>query len=196
MKLLRKEKQESYENAKFYYICTEKFEDKYAKDKKYCKVRYHCHYASKYKGAAYSICNLKYSIPKETVIILHNGSNYVCHFITKELEQKFKGQFSCLGENTEIYINFSVQIGKEVKIIGKNGEEIKKAISCRLQFIDSARFMASSLSNPVNKLAHGIQKIKCKFQLDNEKCETCRIKYKDRECYLEYTNVKDDLIEY
>ena len=26
--------------------------------------------------------------------------------------------------------------------------------------------------------------------------ETCRIKYKDCECCLEYTSVKDDLIEY
>ena len=27
-------------------------------------------------------------------------------------------------------------------------------------------------------------------------CETCNIKYKDYECCFEYTNVKDDLIEY
>ena len=44
MKLLTKEQQESYENANIYYICKEKFEDKYLKDKKYCKVRDHCHY--------------------------------------------------------------------------------------------------------------------------------------------------------
>ena len=29
MKLLTKEQQESYENAKIYYICQEKFENKY-----------------------------------------------------------------------------------------------------------------------------------------------------------------------
>ena len=34
MKLLTKEQQESYENAKIYYICQEKFENKYQKDKK------------------------------------------------------------------------------------------------------------------------------------------------------------------
>ena len=28
----------------------------------------------------------------------------------------------------------------------------------------------------------------------NRKCETCGIKYKDRECCLGYANVKDDLI--
>ena len=33
MKLLTKEQQESYENAKICYICKEKFENKYLKDK-------------------------------------------------------------------------------------------------------------------------------------------------------------------
>ena len=37
--------------------------------------------------------------------------------------------------------------------IDKNGEEITKAVSDRLQFIDSARLIASSLSNLVNNLA-------------------------------------------
>ena len=44
MELLTKEQQESYKNAKITYICTEKFENKYLKDKKYYKVRDHCHY--------------------------------------------------------------------------------------------------------------------------------------------------------
>ena len=35
MKLLPKEQQESYENAKICYICKEKFENKYLKDKKH-----------------------------------------------------------------------------------------------------------------------------------------------------------------
>ena len=39
MKLLTKEQQESYENAKICYICKEKFENKCEKDKKYRKVR-------------------------------------------------------------------------------------------------------------------------------------------------------------
>ena len=65
MKLLKKEQQKSYENAKICYICQENFENKYLKDKKYSKVRDHCHYAGEYRGAANSICNLKYSVPKK-----------------------------------------------------------------------------------------------------------------------------------
>ena len=43
MKLLTKEQQESYENAKVCCICKEKFENKYLQDIKYCKVGDHCH---------------------------------------------------------------------------------------------------------------------------------------------------------
>ena len=45
------------------------FENKYFKDKKYCKVRDHCHYTGEYRGAAHSICNLKYSVPKKIPVV-------------------------------------------------------------------------------------------------------------------------------
>ena len=44
MKLLTKEQQESYENAKICYICKEKFENKYLRVKKNCKTRDRYHY--------------------------------------------------------------------------------------------------------------------------------------------------------
>ena len=56
--------------------------------------------------------------------------------------------------------------------------------------------MASSLSSLVINLSDGINRIKCKFEEDDKKCETCRIKYKYCAYFLEYTNFKDDLIEY
>ena len=83
MKFLTKEQQESYENAKICYICKEKLENKYLKDKKYRKVRDNCHYTGEYRRAAHSICNLKYSVPKKIPIVFHNGSNYDYHFIIK-----------------------------------------------------------------------------------------------------------------
>ena len=72
----------------------------------------------------------------------------------------------------------------------------KKNISYTLQFIDSAKFVASSLSNLVNNLSEGNQRIKCKYRYDDKKCETCGIKCKYYNYVLEYTNFKDDLIEY
>ena len=69
---------------------------------------------------------------------------------------------------------------KEVKKIDKNGKETTKTISYRLQFIDRARSMVSSLSDIVNNFAEGIHKIKCKGGHDNKKCKTYQIKYKDR----------------
>ena len=69
MKLLTKEQQESYENVKICYICKtkkKKIENKYLKNKKYLRVRNHCHYTGKYKGAVHSICNLKHSVPKSS----------------------------------------------------------------------------------------------------------------------------------
>ena len=78
--------QESYQNAKICYICKEKFENKYLKDKKYRKVNDHCHYAGEYRGAAH----LKYSVPKKIPIVFHNRSNYGYHFIIKELEEELR----------------------------------------------------------------------------------------------------------
>ena len=121
-KLLTKQQQKSYENAKICYICKEKFENKYLKDKKYCKVRDHCHYTGEYRGGVHSICNLKYSVPKKISIVFLN----VYYFIIKELARKFKKRFTCLGENAEKYLTFTVSMEKEVTRIDKNGEEITK----------------------------------------------------------------------
>ena len=51
-----------------------------------------------------------------------------------------------------------------------------------------------NFTNLVDKFAEGIYEIKCKNKHDNKKCEACGIKYKDCNCFLGYTNVKDNLI--
>ena len=78
----------------------------------------------------------------------------------------------------------------------KNREKITKNISNILHFIDSRRFMASSLSNLANNLSDGIHRVKCKYGHDDKNCETCGIKYRYCSYFIEYTNFKDDLIEY
>ena len=67
----------------------------------------------------------------------------------------------CLGENTEKHITFSVPIKKQVD----NG----KKITHKLKFIDSFRFMSTTLSSLVDNLSDGIYNaecIDCKSSLD------------------------------
>ena len=101
-----------------------------------------------------------YKLPKEIPVAFHNGSTYDYHFIIKELFKEFKGSFECLGKNTEKYITFSVPIKK--KIENKDLE-----ITYKIKFIDSYRFISSSLSKLADNLSEGIHNNKC---LD---CNSC-----------------------
>ena len=153
---LTDKKTESYKKQNVCHICKKKFSiDKNDENtfKIYHKVRDHCHYPGKFRGAAHSICDLKYKTPKEIPAVFHNGSTYDYHFIIKQLAEEFKGQFECLGENSEKYITFSVPIKKELD----NG----KTITYKLKFIDSFRFTATSLSNLIDNLSE-IYKKECK----------------------------------
>ena len=78
-----------------------------------CKVRYHCHFTGKYRGAAHSSRNLQYKVPRVIPVVFHNGSACDNHFIIRQLAKDFNGYFSCIGENTEKYISFSITIIKE-----------------------------------------------------------------------------------
>ena len=157
---LTKEEEENYNNQKVCYICKKEFntsdttESSSFERKKHYKVRDHCHYTGKYRGSAHNICNLRYKIPKEIPIIFHNGSTYDYHFIIKELVKEFEGNFECLGENTEKYITFSVPIKKRI-------ENKDMEITYKIKFIDSFRFMATSLSKLVDNLTEGIHSDKC-----------------------------------
>ena len=97
-------------------ICEKEFctdEENKKEFKKMQKVRDHCHYTGKYRGAAHSNCNLKYKTTKKIPVVFHNGSTYDYHFIIKQLAREFKYYLECLGENTEKYITFSVPIKKQ-----------------------------------------------------------------------------------
>ena len=151
----------SYEKQKVCYICKKEFStDENDKNafKLYHKVRDHCHYNGKFRGAAHSICNLRYTTPKEIPVVFHNGSTYDYHFIINKLAKEFYGQLECLGENTEKYITFSVPISKELD----NG----KTITYRLKFIDSFRFILTSLSSLIDNLSEKPHSDKCKSELD------------------------------
>ena len=78
------------------YICKKRFSTD-DDNKKYLKVRDHCHYTGKYRGAAHDICNLRYKTPKGIPVVFYNASPYDYEFIIKELAKEFEGQFECLG---------------------------------------------------------------------------------------------------
>ena len=153
------------------YICKKEF------DEKNYKVRDHCHYTGKYRGAAHNMCNLRYKIPKEIPVVFHNGSTYHYHFIIKKLVKEFDGNFECLGENTKKSITFSVSIKKKIK-----NKDIE--ITYKIKFIDSYRFMAMSLSKLVDNLSEGIHNNKC------ADCKSCLdyIKTKNEKLILKCFN--------
>ena len=59
----------------------------------------------------------KTQTPKKILLVFHNGSTYDYNFIINQLAKEFDGQFECLEENTEKYVNFSVKIKKKLKIV-------------------------------------------------------------------------------
>ena len=168
-----------HNKQKICYICKKEFD---TDDKKHYKVKDHCHYTGKYRGAAHNICNLRYKIPKEMPIVFHNDSSYNYHFIIKELVKEFEGNVECLGENTEKYITFSAPLKKKI-----NNKTLE--ITYKIKSIDSYRFMSTSLSKLVDNLSerlHDNKCINCKSCLDymrtkNEKlifkCFNCKKKY-------------------
>ena len=108
---LTNEENNCYTEQEIYYIFEEKFcADK--DDKSYInrkKVKDHCHYTGKFRGSAHSIFNLKYKVPKEIPIIIHNAT-YHTHFMLNEIAIEFKGELNCIGDNMVKYITFSVPI--------------------------------------------------------------------------------------
>ena len=81
---LTKKELKPYQEAKICYICGNAILEKFTKDKNYRKVRDHCHYTGKYRGAADSICNLKFNVSNEIPVVFHRVSNYDYYFINKE----------------------------------------------------------------------------------------------------------------
>ena len=59
----------------------------------------------------------KIQTAKKILLVFHNGSTYDYNFIINQLAKEFDGQFECLEENTEKYVNFSVKIKKKLKIV-------------------------------------------------------------------------------
>ena len=157
--------------------------------KKYHKVKDHCHYTGKHRGAVHDICNVRYKIPKGIPVVFHNGSTYDSHFIIKELAEEFEGEFEYLGENTEKYITFLVSIKKKITKTDKDGNDKITKILYKTKFIDSFRFMSSSLSNLVDNLyerLHSDTRTDFKFYLDYMTTKDEQLIFRCFECKNNY----------
>ena len=192
---LTHEEEEAHRNARACHICKNTFKRNPEKRGEW-KVKDHCHYTGQYRGAAHSKCNLAYKLPKYIPVIFHNLIGYDAHLIICELGEQFSTDvIGVIAENKEKYITFNAPI--EVPIKDKNGniitKKIKKAYKdkktgkyipegteipkmkrSKLRFIDSCRFMSSSLDSLVSNLV-GVNDLKCNI------CKNpCKMSYIDK----------------
>ncbi|KAL0809898.1 hypothetical protein ABMA28_002311 [Loxostege sticticalis] len=140
------EDQKNFERADNCYLCSHLLIDD--------KVRDHCHFTGKYRGAAHSSCNLKFRIPKFIPVFFHNLSGYDCHLFIRELSS-FPGEIKVIPKNKENYISFT----KFIQISSTNFFAVR--------FVDSFKFLGTSLE----QLAKNLQQkdyINLRAYCDNE----------------------------
>ena len=131
--IMTKEDKENFIKAQKCHICKKPLD-------KEDKVKDHCHLTGKFHGAAHNKCNLKYKNPMFIPVIFHNLSGYDSHLFIKNLAAT-EGEISGIPNNEEKYISFN-----KVIVVDTFKEESKdKEVKRSLRFIDSFRFMASSL---------------------------------------------------
>ena len=112
------------------------------------RVRDHCHFTGRYRGAAHNRCNLKYSKPNNISVFFHNLTGYDSHLFIKKLNVT-KGNIDCIPNNEENYISFSKNI-KIGEYKNKKGETKDK--NFKIIFKDSMKFLNSSVAALVDNL--------------------------------------------
>ena len=139
--IITAEEEEQFKQASNCWICGKllNIED---------RVRDHCHFTGRYRGAAHNICNLKYSKPNNISVFFHNLTGYDSHLFIKKLNVT-AGAIDCIPNNEENYISFSKTI-KTGEYTNKKGETKNKYF--KIIFKDSLKFMASSVEALVNNL--------------------------------------------
>ena len=133
---LTRAEQKSFEEATICHICSLELKDD--------KVRDHCHFTGEYRGAARNKCNLKCRKLKVLPVIFHNLQGYDAHLFIKQL-YRLEGDLECIPSTEEKYISFN----KKIKVDEINGVDI----SFEIRFIDSFKFLQTSLANLVSNLS-------------------------------------------
>ena len=118
-----------------------------------------------------------------------------------QLAIEFKSELNCIEDNMEKYITFSVPIKKEYK---NNNNNNNKTITYKLKFVDSFRFMPTSLSELVDNTSGIYNSIECKSCIEkiksNSECcfvglKNSRLICKCKECKEEWKRPLSKLIE-
>ena len=97
------------------------------------------------------MCNLRYKIPSYIPVVFHNLAGYDAHLFVRELA-KYTTGMGVIAKNMEDYISFSIRVEVDKYIDNEGNERVKEM---KLRFIDSIKFMSSSLDSLVNNLARG-----------------------------------------
>ena len=138
---LTKEEQILFNKEKFCHICKMELEND--------KVRDHCHFTGKYRGAAHNSCNLQCRKPMILPVIFHNLQGYDAHLFIKQLAC-LPGELNCIPSTEEKYISFSKKIKVDEYKSRRTGEMV--SLNFEVRFIDSLKFLQSSLANLVGNL--------------------------------------------
>ena len=118
------------------HICFKTFDE--------VKVKDHCHLTGRYRGAAHQKCNLNYKVPKFFPVIIHNLSGYDALLFIKNLGIS-EGKVNCIPNNEEKYISFTKKI-----VVDTYTNKVQ--VTRDIRFIDSFKFMATSLDKLVSNL--------------------------------------------
>ena len=151
--IFTEEDEKQFNNTTKCWICKGEFDDT-ADEKGYKKnekVRDHCHYTGRFRGAAHSSCNLKYKKPKSIPVFFHNLTGYDSHLFIKKLGSSNKKEnMDCIPNNEEKYISFSKTIKVGENKDDKTGKVRDKTF--KIIFKDSFKFLPTSLDTLVNNL--------------------------------------------
>ena len=138
---LTKQEQASFNKAETCHICSKELKDD--------KVRDHCHFTGEYRGAAHNSCNLQCRKPLILPVVFHNLQGYDAHLFIKQLSG-LPGELNCIPSTEEKYISFSKKIKVAEYRSKRTGEKV--SLNFEIRFIDSFKFLQTSLANLVGNL--------------------------------------------